>query len=147
VQHLHVDVEGDPLGDIKSFLTAVNGGNVPCGDCGAASFRLAANLISDYREQLTQVVRDPESRTLDDDLCNRIRQGETTLELEIGRSVLLLFLARDLCLCKTCGDFFLVQRMKKGRPRRDYCTEEHRRELYAFRAPARAKKSRRDRAH
>jgi len=147
VQRFHVDPE-NPLRDVEAFLHAVNGGELPCRSCGV--FRFPSDLVTKYRDELAKVLRDPVHHggvdPCESSVVDRIGSGDTTLHLEVGRLVLLMGFSRDLCRCNTCGDFFLVQRMKKGRPRRDYCSEEHRRELYAFKAPERVRKSRKERA-
>lgn len=51
----------------------------------------------------------------------------------------------DLCQCQlgTCGKFFFVQKPKTGRPRRNYCCDEHMLEVHEAQSPARVEKSRR----
>jgi hypothetical protein len=49
---------------------------------------------------------------------------------------------RDLCKCRECGTFFLVEPVPKGRPRREYCSVAHRDKFFEDGAGARVKKSR-----
>lgn len=52
---------------------------------------------------------------------------------------------RDLCICRleTCGKFFLARRSERaGRPRRDYCCNEHMQEAHALGSAMRVRNSR-----
>ena len=50
----------------------------------------------------------------------------------------------DLCRCRlqTCAKFFLVEPAKVGRPRREYCSNEHREEFFRQQSGERVKRSR-----
>jgi hypothetical protein len=50
--------------------------------------------------------------------------------------------ARDLCMCRLCGKFFLVKPIPVGRPRREFCTDRHRDTFFEQGASARVKKAR-----
>jgi hypothetical protein len=50
--------------------------------------------------------------------------------------------ARDLCMCRLCGKFFLVKPIPVGRPRREFCTDTHRDKFFDQGASARVKKAR-----
>jgi hypothetical protein len=173
MQHYRVDPE-NPLRDVQLFLGVVNGGSLPVSRVGdvCVSFGLPADLISAYRAELLELLRDQAHRqvvpldraSFEQGFAAALRgvasQGPIdtmsnlggaphyvrSMRVEAGRSVLLNELSHDLCRCKTCGDFFLAKRMKRGRPRRDYCTPKHRQEFYSSQSPARVRKSRQNRA-
>lgn len=175
MQHFKLDPK-NPLRDVELFLNVVNGGNLPMSRVGevCVCFNLVPDLISAYRAELLQVLRDQphhqvvpfDRASFEQGFAAALRSVATdndgpddtlgnldgpqhyvrSMRVEAGRAVLMSALCNDLCRCKTCGDFFLVKRAKKGRPRREFCSAAHREKFYDSQGPARVRKSRELRA-
>jgi hypothetical protein len=54
--------------------------------------------------------------------------------------------ARDLCMCRMCGRFFLVEPVRKGRPRREFCNRKHLKRFHEKTGTERVRRSRAERA-
>lgn len=105
---------------------------------------IAMGTAVKVRDKLITVLEPSIDRSIGFSVAYRTVATSRQAAFEYALVLVLGQLAGDLCRCRlpSCGKFFLVEPVKIGRPRREYCSDEHREEFFRQQSPERVKRSR-----